>query len=152
MIHYLTVQDILWINHEVSNCVNTFKHAQLEEATFYQYGYGESQNVIEQAGHFLQGFIRLRPFEAGNRATAFIAVIAFLEINGFEISLSPGLALDWVMGVAEKKRSGLEAVKEIATPSKAMRELKPMIRTHVKVLIAKYQQPVSALVDSQTRA
>ena len=74
-IHYLTVQDILWINHEATREVLPYKYSPLEEATFGQYAYGESSDVISQAARFLSSFGRLRPFEDGNRATAFIAVL-----------------------------------------------------------------------------
>lgn len=147
MVHYLTVQDVLWINTEITKKVSSFKYLQLEEAVNYQYGYGKSVEVLEQAGQFLQGFLRLRPFEAGNRATAFISALTFLKINGYEIDLDPRSAKDWVMAVAERKKTGLDAVKEVAKPTGMPLELKPAIRTEVKELLEKYSDAVSELTD-----
>jgi len=147
VVHYLTVQDVLWINTEITKKVSSFKFLQLEEAVNYQYGYGKSADILAQAGQFLQGFLRLRPFEDGNRATAFISALTFLKINGFEIHLEPPAAKDWVMAVAERKRTGFDAVKEIARPSGKPLELKPAIRTEVKELLEKYKDAVSELTD-----
>ncbi len=146
MIHYLTVQDMLWINQEVSNQVNSFKHLQLEEGTYYQYGYGKSENVLEQAGNFIQGFIRLRPFDTGNRATAFVACLAFLEINGYVINLEESNALKWALDIADKKISGVEAVSKIASPGGST-ELNPAIRVHVKKIIERYSSAIQSLTD-----
>lgn len=147
MVHYLTVQDVLWINTEITKKVSSFKFLQLEEAVNYQYGYGKSVDVLAQAGQFLQGFIRLRPFEAGNRATALISALTFLKINGFEINLDPNSAKNWAMAVAERKKTGFDAVREIAQPTEKPIELKPAIRTEVKELLEKYADAVSQLTD-----
>src|SRR5581483_12126113 len=72
-VHYLTVQDVLWINQELTKKECEFKYAQLEEATYYQYGYGKSRDVLKQAGTFLQGFLKMRPFSEGSPQTALIA-------------------------------------------------------------------------------
>ncbi len=40
---YLTVQDMLWINLQATKKVQHFRYALLEEATYYQYGYGASR-------------------------------------------------------------------------------------------------------------
>ena len=146
MVHYLTVQDMLWINQEVTNEVNSFKHLQLEEGTYYQYGYGKSEEVLEQAGNFIQGFIRLRPFDKGNRATALVAVLAFLEINGYKINLEPNDAHTWAMQIADKKITGINDVKNIATQS-GTSELNPALRVHVKRITEKFASAISELTD-----
>lgn len=147
MVHYLTVQDILWINQEITKEAQAFKYAQLEEGTFYQYGYGKSENVLAQAGKFLEGFIRLRPFKSGNRATAFVSAIAFLKINGYEIELAPERARDWAMEVAERKVSSKEAIAAVARRSQKPIELKPTTRTVVKELLETYSEAVENLRD-----
>src|SRR5579862_1825312 len=82
---YLTVQDILWINLQITKKVKHFNFARLEEAVFYQYAYGESNTLFPQAARFVTGFVRMQPFEDGNDATAFVASLAFLKINGYSI-------------------------------------------------------------------
>ncbi|MCH8273871.1 MAG: hypothetical protein IH851_03695 [Armatimonadetes bacterium] len=147
MIHYLTVQDILWINGQVTDKVNPFKYAQLEEGTFFQYGYGKSEDVLGQAGNFLQGFIRLRPFSEGNRATALVSALTFLVINGYDVTLEPEKAAEWAMDVATKQRTGAEAIKEIAVPGGRPVELKPVLRTEVRVIVARYKDAIDKVGD-----
>jgi len=79
---YLTVQDIVWINSLAIKSAQRFDYLRLEEATYYQYGYGGSQDLAAQAASFLSGFRQKAPFEAGNEVTAFVAFAAFLLLNG----------------------------------------------------------------------
>ena len=53
-LQYLTVQDILWINLQVTKKVQHFNYARLEEATFYQYAYGDSNTLLPQAARFVR--------------------------------------------------------------------------------------------------
>lgn len=147
MIHYLTVQDVLWINHEVSKRVNTFKYAQLEEATFYQYGYGKSEDIIGQAGQFLEGFIKLRPFSSANRATALVSVLTFLQINGCQINLAPGEAAEWALRVARKEQKGIDAIRSAVAEGRGPVALKPVVRTEVHDIMEKYAADIAALED-----
>jgi prophage maintenance system killer protein len=147
MLHYLTIQDVLWINHEIAKTVNEYKFAQLEEATFGQYGYGKSEDVLAQAGAFLEGFIRLRPFSSHNRATAFISALTFLQINGRDIQLDPETAADWALEVAKRQVRGEDAVKSAVGPGSSPVAVKPAIRTDVHDLMERYEQAVQALTD-----
>ncbi|MBA3725366.1 MAG: hypothetical protein H0W86_02680 [Armatimonadetes bacterium] len=147
MIHYLTIQDVLWINHEVTKQVNQYKFAQLEEATFYQYGYGKSEDVLSQAGGFLEGFIKLRPFTSGNRATAFVSALSFLKINGYDVNLDPEAAAEWALKVANREKKGVAAIKEITDKDAGPVELKPAIRTEVHNIMERYEDAVVMLSD-----
>lgn len=147
MIHYLTVQDVLWINQEVTKEVNDFKYAQLEEATYAQYAYGKSKDVLTQAGQFLERFMRLKPFTSGNKATAFVATLTFLLMNGYDVVLDPARATQWALDVIEQRVSGREAIKQIALP-RAPTHIKPVVRTLVHEVIEKYADTVAALSES----
>src|SRR5437868_2533377 len=94
-LHYLTVQDILWINLEITKQSLPFDYLRLEEAIFYQYAYGESSMLFPQAARFVRGFVKMHPFEAGNEATAFVGCLAFLKINGFEAKGSGKTMTEW---------------------------------------------------------
>lgn len=83
-LQYLTVQDVLWINLQVTGAPQPFQYADLEEATFYQYGYGQSSNLANQAARLLNGFSKKQPFQIGNEATGLVATAAFLLVNGWE--------------------------------------------------------------------
>lgn len=97
----LTVQDVLWINLQVTGRVNHYSNARLEEATYYQYAYGDSQGVEPQASRLLAGFVRMHPFEAGNEATALAATTAFLRLNGKALTIAtdaaPDAQFDWAV-------------------------------------------------------
>ena len=113
VIVYLTVPDVLWINLQVTGASQPYRFDRLEEATFYQYGHGSSRDLIGQAARLLTGFPRMRPFDRGNDATAFVAFLVFLEANGRPLTLEDGEALDWVRRVwadGDSARSAIESV------------------------------------------
>ncbi len=109
--HYLTVQDMLWINLQVTNRVNHYNFARLEEATYYQYSYGESKDLVVQAGRLASGFPKLHPFDAGNAATAFVGTLVFLSVNRVSLNLSDGQAADWFEKILDRSQSGAEAIQ-----------------------------------------
>lgn len=147
-IHYLTVQDILWINHEVTNEVLDYKYAQLEEATFGQYAYVGSHDVIKQAATFLSSFGRLRPFANGNRATAFIAVLSFLSLNGYNIVLGPENAVSWYERASGRAADSRVAIlSAIAEGEPQPMDIKPAVRTTVRDLLKAYSAAVASLAD-----
>jgi hypothetical protein len=92
---YLTVQDILWINLQVTKQTNAFNYALLEEAVYYQYAYGDSDELTAQAIRFLNGFVAKKPIEAGNEATAFVAFAAFLMLNRMNFQLADREVVAW---------------------------------------------------------
>lgn len=107
-LHYLTIQDVLWVHLQVTNKVETYDYARLEEAVFYQYALGDSTGLLPQASRFVTGFIRMHPFEGGNEATAFLACSAFLRLNGKVLSVEPAKAAVWIAS-AKSSRQSLEA-------------------------------------------
>jgi len=80
---YLTVQDILWVNFQLTRKSSPFDYAKLEEAVYYQYSYGDSDELVIQAARFLSGFSKQSPFEGANDPTAFVGTMTFLRVNGF---------------------------------------------------------------------
>lgn len=85
-LHYLTVQDMLWINLQVVGEVVPFDYARLEDGTYLQYGYGASTDLRAQAARFLAGFAKKQAFERGNEPTGFLAFVAFLRMNGWDVA------------------------------------------------------------------
>jgi prophage maintenance system killer protein len=102
-LHYLTVQDVLWINLQVTKKVQHFQYARLEEATFFQYAYGPTQGLFAQAARFGAGFVRLHPFDAGNAATAFVGLLAFVGLNGHVPTFEDDQALAWFRPIQDGK-------------------------------------------------
>src|SRR5260221_1581353 len=110
--HYLTIQDVVWITLQVTKKVNTFDYARLEEAAFYQYAYGESNTLLRQAARFITGSIKMRPFTAGNEATALVSGLAFLEINGYKLTADPDQIMCWFERA--RKECNDQMISEIA--------------------------------------
>lgn len=100
-INYLTVQDMMWLNLQLTKSTQKWDYARLEEGVFYQYGHGKSTDVVAQAGRFITGFVKMAPFAKGNEACAFAGLVAFLLMNGHDLHLSDSDALAWVRDVWE---------------------------------------------------
>ena len=101
-LNYLTVQDMLWINHRVTGKVNAFRYDALEEATFFQYGYGKSVDLEKQAANYLLKFPKKAPLDEGNEATAFVGFVSFLRANGKDLQISDKDAKAWAAGEIEE--------------------------------------------------
>jgi death-on-curing protein len=93
---YLTVQDMLFLNLQITKSPQPFDYAKLEEAVFYQYASGQSTDLVQQGARFLVGFAKMAPFSRGNTACAFVGMVAFLEANGRTLDLSDDEAVSWI--------------------------------------------------------
>lgn len=145
-LHYLTVQDVLWINLQATKKVQHFKYARLEEATFYQYAYGESTSLVAQAGRFLSGFLKLHPFDAGNESTGLISCATFLEINGQDLDVDDSKAIDWLDKVMTKQVAVADAVAAAAKPlDHAHETLQPDIRNTILNIVQRYPKTIEEL-------
>jgi len=145
-LHYLTVQDVLWINLQATKKVHHFSYARLEEATFYQYAYGNSNSLLPQAARFVRGFLKMHPLEAGNEVTAFIALMTFLRMNGRCISLSDSAAPQWFDLVAHGKDSALDSIAAISHPIvDHHHDGKPDIRGFIQANMSEYPETIRTL-------
>lgn len=149
----MTVQDILWINLQATRKVHHYNYARLEEATYYQYAYGDSKSLIPQAARFLPGFLKMHPFDAGNVATAFIACAAFLSLNGAALNVLPESAESWIHGIQSNRESALSEIGAHATVAEHVaHELKPSVQQHVRRIIAKYEAAIAGFVAEEDEA
>lgn len=114
---YLTLQDLIWINSEITKSPQPYSYDRLEEATYYQYSYRQSRDVPLQAARFLWGYLKYRPFAQGNLATALIATLAFLHINGYETRLPVEESALWLEQIVARRKHPLEAIRQIAVPA-----------------------------------
>lgn len=87
------MQDVLWINYQLTGRQQAFRYAALEGATYQQYGYGQSQEVLAQAGRLFKALSTQGGLDAGNTATAFVATVAYLALNGYSVTEPDGGAL-----------------------------------------------------------
>ena len=107
---YLTVQDILWIHLQLGGTNDAYRYADLEEATFYQYAYGDSRSVQDQAARLLWGFTKKAPLATHNEEVARLATQAFLIANGFTLTAPlPASA-------SESLAAAKEAIHEASEP------------------------------------
>jgi prophage maintenance system killer protein len=141
---YLTVQDILWINSEATKKTNAFDYDKLEQASFYQYGYGTSTNILKQAAKFLTGFMDNAPFESGNDVTAFLGFVSFIHLNGYDLNLPDREAADWVRRVKSGEINAEEAVAKLTQLTAGHHENDP--QGCMELAFAAYPATVEALV------
>lgn len=113
---YLSVHDIAWINTTLAGKALKFNYVTLEEAMAAQYSYGDSTRVEEQAANLLKTLITKKPFAYGNVRTAFIAVTAFLDGNGFALKVDESGAADVIRRVVAGTLSARDAIDALATP------------------------------------
>ncbi len=59
------------------------------------------QSLFEMAAAYLYGICRNHPFVDGNKRTALMAALTFLEMNGIEIDADESKFFELVIGVAE---------------------------------------------------
>jgi prophage maintenance system killer protein len=152
-LHYLTVQDILWINLQATKKVQHFSYAKLEEATYYQYAYGESNELIGQAGRFLSGFLKMRPLEAGNEATALIGLATFLHMNGLRLTIDDASAAAWVRSSSVSTEAARDALLS-ATESEHDHHspIRPDVRAAIRSVMERYPSTIATLLSSPVAA
>lgn len=146
-LNYLTVQDLLWINLHVTGAPQAFRFDDLEEATFYQYGYGNSQSLLPQASRFVTGFLKKQPFATGNEASALIACIAFLTVNGAKVSIGDPVA--WIEGIKSGSVEASEAIDQ-AEVSHHGHGHEPDVRAVIAELLASHKDAISKLTAVPT--
>lgn len=103
---YLTVQDLLWVHLQVTKQVEPFDFARLEDAVYAQYGYGKSTDIFAQAGRFAQELVKKEAFAFGNQPMAFLASLAFLEMNDIHLDLNDGEGVRFFDQVLEGQAPG----------------------------------------------
>ncbi len=123
---YLTNHDLFWVNQIVTGTVNPYNYFALEAAMAGQYRYGDSQDVPVQAATLLDRLLTRAPFGSGNRRTAFIALLTFLNANGYATIAEEAEIVRLVTAVATRTLSPLDAVNALASPAKESLTAIPM--------------------------
>lgn len=146
---YLTVQDMMWVNLQLTKEPQPWNYATLEEGVFCQYGYGTSVDLVGQAASFLTGFANKRAFKSGNEACAFVGMVAFLEMNNHTLNLSDAEASDWV-AVAFKEPGSVKEMIEarLGHIHTHTHHGTPDARAILGDVLARYPQTVARLVKS----
>lgn len=116
---YLTNHDLFWVNQIVTGKVNAYDYFALESACAGQYAYGVSDDVASQAATLLDRLLTKTPFLSGNRRTAYIATLTFLNANGYATTVDDEEAVRLMAAIIDRKTSPLDAVQAMAAPAKA---------------------------------
>jgi prophage maintenance system killer protein len=145
-LHYLTVQDMLWINFQITKKTHSFDFAKLEEGVFYQYAYGGSADVLQQASQFANGFAKNRPFTQGNVACAFVGTVAFLLMNGFGLNLSDDDGVAWMERCLNSQNAAKAAIQETAVQDESTHSaLLQNVQQSVGEVLQRYPKTIEAL-------
>jgi len=97
---YLTIAEVLAIHkkqiEEYGGVVGIRDVGLLESAVFRpQIGYYSS--VIEEAAALMESLAINHPFVDGNKRIAFAAAHTFLLLNGFDLTVEPNSAFEFIM-------------------------------------------------------
>jgi death-on-curing protein len=114
---YLTTHDLVWVNELVTGQVVPYNYVTLEAAMAGQYRYGQSRDVPAQAAVLLERLLFKSPFARGNRRTAFVSLLTFLNANGYASLVDDVEAAAIVLSVEAGQRTAAEAVALIAAPA-----------------------------------
>jgi len=110
---WITADDVIWINEHVLAETNEphrlSDRALLESAVNRprdRWWLGEERDVLRLATSLLYGLAQNHPFEQGNKRTATVAALMFLEANGSEWGLpDAGELAQWVLDLVENALS-----------------------------------------------
>ncbi len=69
-------------------------------------------DVYKKSACFLEGIIRLHPFTDGNKRTALITTVAFLQFNGYELNLKR-VTSDYLVKIAENKSRSEKEIESL---------------------------------------
>ncbi len=65
------------------------------------HAYGDDPDTVDMAAAYMAGIARNHPFVDGNKRTAFVVGVLFLEINGYRFAASEEDATQAVLGLAD---------------------------------------------------
>ncbi|WP_232183240.1 type II toxin-antitoxin system death-on-curing family toxin [Mammaliicoccus sciuri] len=110
--HYLTEKDIITLNIYVINKYSPKEQIGVKEPTALnmlvnapkQYVFGQEQYpTIELKGaNLVRNIVKKHVFHNGNKRTAFISLIVFLELNGYKFMVSNKEAVNYMVKLATK--------------------------------------------------
>ncbi len=114
---YLTVYDVIWINTAVTGAPQRYNFDRLENAVHHQYSYGESRDLLVQAGRMFQRLLKDQPFEEGNDLTALVATAVLLRFNGYTLDLGADEVSSVLSQLAQGQLQATELLQQCAQPA-----------------------------------
>ena len=110
---YLTVDEVIFFNFMLIE-----EHGGREQAGVKDMSVLESaverpkQTVFDKAAALLESLVKNHPFHNANKRTAFLSMVNFLKLNGYDFEMGQKEAEDFVVDVVVK-RYGVEQIADI---------------------------------------
>ena len=103
---YLTVEEVLEINAEVMGGRHVLRDRGLLESAVARpqasaLGTDAYPDLVTKAAALLHSLVLNHPFVDGNKRTAVLATLVFLDLNGYVIRWDQDRALDFVLRLAQ---------------------------------------------------
>jgi death-on-curing protein len=107
-VRYLTVEEVLEINAEVMGGCHALRDQGLLESAVARpqasaFGSDAYPDVVSKAAALLHSLVLNHAFIDGNKRTAILATLVFLDLNGYVIRWDQREALDFVLRLVEHK-------------------------------------------------
>ena len=148
-LYYLTLQDVLNLSLKITKAPQAFDALVLEEATFFQYAWGQNTDLAAQGARFLTGFVKKAPFPVGNEAIAFAGMLVFLEANGKTLRLSDAEAAEWVGAFLSGGYSRSELAERLVDTEANMEHGVPNLEEISDSVLARYPICLVGLLAAQ---
>jgi death-on-curing protein len=106
---YLTADEVERINGMVLGGQSALRDRALLESAVARpassaFGEDAYPTVLDKAAALLHSLVLNHPFVDGNKRTATVAMIYFLERNGLRVTWEPAETLDFILEVAQGQR------------------------------------------------
>ena len=105
---YLTVEEVLVINARVMGGKHVLRDAGLLESAVARpqasaFGADAYPDLVSKAGALLHSLVLNHAFAEGNKRTAVLAMVVFVDLNGWVVNWDQGEALDFILRLADGK-------------------------------------------------
>jgi death on curing protein len=108
---YLTIEDVLALYAAIIGGTTTQASDQLRNRSGLESAIGrpaahahyERADLATQAAVLAQGIAESQSFLDGNKRLALVAMLTFLEVNGYSVPVSDRELADWIIGLSAEK-------------------------------------------------
>lgn len=126
---YLSVEEVIEINQEILGVAAVRDIGLLESAVMRPqasaFGEDAYPTLIDKASAFMHSLILNHAFVAGNKRTATIALIDFLEINGLRVVWQPAEALEFIIAIAERQHEVADIARWLEAHTQSLSDRDP---------------------------
>lgn len=104
--HYLTAEEVLEINAAVMGGSHVLRERRLLESAVARpqasaFGADAYPDLVSKAAALLHSLVLNHPFIDGNKRTAVLATLVFLDLNGYTVRWDQREALDFMLRLAQ---------------------------------------------------